>query len=164
MSKSSISLHRTLICGSFMEGVMEFPPFSATTTGEKASQTDGFRSIRRINRYPPRSRDKDAPPRLRISALGSVSTCALRGCGIRKAAEANSGGGELRGSAHRRCLPGHKRDTDSTPAARDRHRGLFRVAIFPTRRAMMSRLDFSALAFCCSLWYKMTERYCVPTS
>jgi hypothetical protein len=31
---------------------MEFPPFSATTTGEKASQTDGFQSIRRINRYP----------------------------------------------------------------------------------------------------------------
>ena len=34
---------------------MEFPPFSATTTGEKASQTDGFQSIRRINRYPLRS-------------------------------------------------------------------------------------------------------------
>ena len=45
---------------------MEFPPFSATTTGEKASQTDGFQSIRRINRYPLRSRDKDAPPRLRV--------------------------------------------------------------------------------------------------
>jgi hypothetical protein len=41
---------------------MEFPPFSATTTGEKASQTDGFQSTRRINRYPLRSRDKDAPP------------------------------------------------------------------------------------------------------
>lgn len=46
---------------------MEFPPFSATTTGEKASQTDGFQSIRRINRYPLRSRDKDAPLRLRVS-------------------------------------------------------------------------------------------------
>jgi len=46
---------------------MEFPPFSATTTGEKAGQTDGFQSIRRINRYPLRSRDKDAPPRLRVS-------------------------------------------------------------------------------------------------
>jgi hypothetical protein len=45
---------------------MEFPPFSATTTGEKASQTDGFQSIRRIDRYPLRSRDKDAP--LRLSA------------------------------------------------------------------------------------------------
>src|SRR5262249_6810968 len=67
MSKSSISLDRTLICGSFTEGVMEFPPFSATTTGEKASQTDGFQSIRRIDRYPLRSRDKDAPLRLRVS-------------------------------------------------------------------------------------------------
>ena len=46
---------------------MEFPPFSDTTTGEKASQTDGFQSIRRINRYPLRSRDKDAPLRLRVS-------------------------------------------------------------------------------------------------
>jgi hypothetical protein len=46
---------------------MEFPPFSATTTGEKASQTDGFQSIRRINRYPLRSRDKNAPLRLRVS-------------------------------------------------------------------------------------------------
>jgi hypothetical protein len=37
---------------------MEFPPFSATITGEKASQTDGFQSIRRINRYSLRFRDK----------------------------------------------------------------------------------------------------------
>jgi hypothetical protein len=57
---------------------MEFPPFSATTTGEKASQTDGFQSTRRINRYPLRSRDKDGPPRLRVSrskSTGSIIAC-----------------------------------------------------------------------------------------
>src|SRR6516162_1143194 len=53
---------------------MEFPPFSATTTGEKASQTDGFQSIRRINRHPLRSRDKDAPPRLRVSRSSQRKT------------------------------------------------------------------------------------------